>query len=162
MLWKDKIKLWKAGVYQSYPKKMYERFFFETSPCDKDFSNTYEEVFIENNKLKSIMQDYRSFNEYIIKSKNKYVTSFYNLSGDSLLIIPIPKNNKDFTTIKDFCDNASITHQIQFWRKVAVELEHLLKSNENIYVSTHGLGEYYFHLRLDKIPKYYKTKKFIL
>jgi len=64
--------------------------------------------------------------------------------------------------MKDFCDNASITQQKQFWKKVAFEIEYLLKSNENIYVSTHGLGEHYFHLRLDKRPKYYKTKEFII
>lgn len=31
-----------------------------------------------------------------------------------------------------------------------------------IYVSTHGLGEHYFYLILDKKPKYYKTKEFIV
>lgn len=59
-------------------------------------SNKYKKLFIENNKLKTIKQDYSLFNKYII------------------------------------------------------------------YVSTHGLGEHYFHLILDKKPKYYKTKEFIV
>jgi hypothetical protein len=69
--------------------------------------------------------------------------------------------------MKDFCDNASITHQKEFWKKVAFEIENILKSkpnnkgNNKIYVSTHGLGVPYFHLRLDKKPKYYQTKEFI-
>ena len=162
MLWKDKLKLWKTGEYQTYPKEITNRFFFETYVCDKKMNNKYKDIFIENNKLKIIKQNYSSFNNYIMGSNNNYVTTFNNLSGDSLLVIPIPKKNKDFTTMKDFCDNASIAQQKQFWKKVAFEIEYLLKSNENIYVSTHGLGEHYFHLRLDKRPKYYKTKEFII
>lgn len=70
--------------------------------------NKYKEKFSENNKLQYLTQDYSLFIHYIKESKNQYVTSFRNLSGDSLLIIPIPKKIKDFTTIKDFCDNAML------------------------------------------------------
>jgi len=101
-----------------------------------------------------------SFQKYIDSSTNKYVTSFSNLSGDSLLIIPIPKKNKDFTTIKDFIDNSSINHQKVFWKKVANEIKQRLKTKEKIYISTHGLGVPYFHIRLDDTPKYYKTLSF--
>ena len=121
-------------------------------------NNKYKNKFIENNNLNNIKQDYSSFLEYINKSNNKYVTSSKNLSGDTLLIIPMPRKNKDFTTMKDFCDNASITQQKIFWKRVADEIENI---NDKIYVSTHGLGVYYFHLRLDKNPKYYHTKEFI-
>jgi len=159
MLWRDKIKLWKSGNYQTYPKEIKKRFFYETYVCDKKMSNNYKDIYIETNKLETLNENYSSFKKYIINSDNKYVTSFNNLSGDTLLIIPIPKQNKDFTTMKDFCDNATITQQKHFWKKVALELETMLDDNETIYVSTHGLGEHYFHLRLDKKPKYYKTKE---
>ena len=169
MLWKDKIALWKSGVYQTYPDSIKNRFFYETFVCDKNMKNKYKEKFIENKQLENIKnEDYSSFISYINKSKsdphNKYVTSFTNLSGDSILIIPIPKNNKNYTTMKDFCDNASITQQKIFWKRVANEIEIILNRNDNdkIYVSTHGLGEHYFHLRLDKKPKYYKTTEFIV
>jgi hypothetical protein len=46
------------------------------------------------------------------------VTSFYNISKDTLLIVPIPKQNKIYTTMKDFIDNASKTQQKEFWKKV--------------------------------------------
>ena len=168
MLWKDKIALWKSGKYQTYPKSTSNRFFYETFVCDKHMTNKYKEKFIENKQLQNIKQDYSSFINYInksnIESNNQYVRSFKNLSGESLLIIPIPKKNKDYTTMKDFCDNASITQQKAFWKKAASEIEHILNDNDNdkIYVSTHGLGVPYFHLRLDKIPKYYKTNEFII
>jgi hypothetical protein len=161
MLWKDKITLWKNGEYQTYPKNIKKRFFFETYVCDKNLTNEYKNEFIENDNLEKISEDYSSFINYINESTDKYVTSFKNLSGESLLIIPIPRKNKDFTTIKDFCDNASIIQQKAFWKRVAIEIENMLKTNDKIYINTHGLGEYYFHLRLDKKPKYYKTKEFI-
>lgn len=30
------------------------------------------------------------------------------------------------------------------------------------YISTHGLGVPYFHLRIEPIPKYYVTKKYVI
>lgn len=88
----------------------------------------YEEKFIENHLLDNLIEDYLPFQKYINKSINKYVTSFYNLSKDCKLIIPIPKKNKNFTTIKDFIDNSSITHQQIFWKKVAKEIKIMLKN----------------------------------
>jgi len=74
--------------------------------------------------------------------------------------IPIPKNNKNFTTIKDFMDNSTRYHQKVFWKKVAKEIKKRLKEKEGVYVSTHGLGIPYFHIRLDDNPKYYQTNSF--
>jgi len=161
MLWKDKLNEWKSGIPLSYPKNIKDRFFYETSVITKNMDSKYKENFIINNSLPDI-QDYSSYQTYIIKSKNKYVISFPNLSGDSILIIPVPRKNKKMTTIKDFIDNASLTHQKYFWKYVGMEIEQILNTNDKIYVSTHGLGIPYFHLRLDKIPKYYQTKSFIL
>jgi hypothetical protein len=161
MKWNEKIKDWKNGIIQTYPKNLKKRFFFETYVCDKNMENNYEELFIENNSLQSLEQDTSSFKEHLEKSKNKYVTTFDNLSKDSRLIIPIPKKDKNYTTIKDFIDNASETQQKYFWKKVSTEIQKILKKYDKIYVSTHGLGVPYFHLRIDSIPKYYVTKKFI-
>jgi len=161
MLWSDKIKKWKSGEYQIYPKNIKSKFFYETFVCDKNMTNEYHEKFLINNNLEKLTQDYSSFDSYIKSSKNKYVTSFQNLGGDSILIIPIPRKSKNFTTIKDFIDNASITQQIKFWKYAGSIIETILQTNDKIYISTHGLGVPYFHLRLDKHPKYYQTKKFI-
>jgi hypothetical protein len=161
MKWKHKIDEWHKGIPLKYPPQIKSRFFYETYVLDKNMENTYNEVFIENKNLKDLDQDYSSFSIYIDKSKNKYVTLFSNLSNSSILIIPMPKKNKDFTTIKDFIDNSSHYHQKIFWKKVSNEIKKILKTEDKIYVSTHGLGVPYFHLRLDKVPKYYETKEFI-
>lgn len=161
MKWKHKIDEWHKSIPLKYPPQIKNRFFYETYVIDKNMENTYNEIFIENQNLDDLVQDYSSFSEYIDKSKNKYVTLFSNLSNSSILIIPIPKKNKDFTTIKDFIDNSSNYQQKIFWKKVSNEIKKILKTENKIYISTHGLGVPYFHLRLDKIPKYYKTKEFI-
>jgi hypothetical protein len=71
------------------------------------------------------------------------------------LIIPIPRKNKVFTTLKDFIDNASETQQIEFWKHVAFCIQEMLKIVDKVYVNTHGLGVYYLHVRIDTKPKYY-------
>jgi uncharacterized C2H2 Zn-finger protein len=160
MKWVDKISIWEKDGIQNYPSKLKKRFFYETSFCMSHLQNIYKEKFIENNELEKAAYNPSSFQKYIESSKNKYVTSFPNLSGDSLLIIPIPRKGKDFTTMKDFIDNASQYHQKIFWKKVAKEIKKRLKEKEGVYVSTHGLGIPYFHIRLDDNPKYYQTNSF--
>ncbi len=153
--WKDKLHMWKDGIPQSYPKNISKRFFYKTSICDKHLEKNYKEKYIISSQLNYLTQDFTPFIKYIKSSNNNYVTSFYNLSGDTLLVIPMPRKNKDFTTIKDFMDNATYNHQVIFWQFVTKVIEILLKYNDNIYVSTHGLGVSYFHLRLSLKPKYY-------
>jgi hypothetical protein len=161
MLWCDKLKKWSSGIVQSYPKNIKNRFFFETFVCDKEMLNKYQEVFIESQSLNNLTQNYTPFLEHINNSQEKYVIVFNNLSGDTRLLIPKPIKNKDFTTIKDFIDNASETQQVHFWKQVALEIHDMLKHHDKIYVSTHGTGIYYLHLRLDTYPKYYHTQEFI-
>lgn len=161
MLWNDKLDEWKNNKPLTYPKnEISKRFFYETSILNNNGASKYNYKFIESDKLTNLKQDYKSFQKHIDKSDNKYVTSFANLSGDSILIIPIPRTNKNFTTIKDFIDNASLTQQRKFWHYASIEIRNLLKTQKNIYVSTHGLGVSYFHLRLDKYPKYYQTSEY--
>ena len=35
----------------------------------------------------------------------------------------------------------------------------MLKKNENVWVSTHGLGVDYLHVRISNNPKYYESSK---
>ena len=155
MLWKDKIDLWLKGEILEYPINIKTRFFYQTSVCDKKLKNKYNEFFLLNNNLDYLIQDYTVFIEYIKKSKNKYATSFYNISRDALLVIPIPRKNKIFTTVKDFIDNSSIKQQKILWKLVAKNVLKLLETYDQVYVSTHGLGVSYLHVRIDLTPKYY-------
>ena len=105
-------------------------------------------------------QNYKSFSKKINQSKNKDVLSFFNLSKTSLLVVPKPRNNKKYTTLKQFMDNATMKQQKVFWKKVASSINKMLKTNDKVWVSTHGKGVPYLHIRIDTNPKYYLTKKF--
>ena len=56
------------------------------------------------------------YSEYFKNSKNRYVVTFLNLSGDIILVCPMPMNGKNYATLKDFIDNASLTQQKEFWK----------------------------------------------
>lgn len=158
--WKAKLDEWESGHPLTYPKKITKRFFYETKVCTKDLDTPYESKYIPDSRLEYLENYHSSFNTHLKSSTSKYVTKFPNLAGDSILIIPIPKKGKNFTTIKDFIDNASTTQQIEFWRYVSKSIKDVLEKNDKIYVSTHGLGVPYFHLRLDTRPKYYQTQEY--
>ena len=100
-------------------------------------------------------QDYSPFAKHIKKAKNKYVISFWNLSHDTLLIVPIPKRGKNFATLRDFIKNASITQQKALWKKVA----QLALKSKGVWISTHGHGVPYLHIRISATPKYYGQSK---
>ncbi len=159
--WKTKIKKWRRGIVQKYPQNIKKRFFYETSICDKYMTTICNEYFIESDELNNIqVEDFSPFIDHIKSSLNRHVTSFYNVSKDTLLIIPMPQYNKNFISIKDFIDTASLEQQIEFWKCVSYEVERFLLTNNQVFVSTHGLGVNYFHLRLCNKPKYYHTKFF--
>jgi len=165
MRWFQKIEEWKDGDYQTYPNKVVKPFFYETFRCDKDMQNPYKEKYIQTDEL-FFKQDYTAFKEHIGKQQrkrdgNKHTCVFFNLNKDALMLIPMPRQNKDFSTIKTFMDSASELQQTHFWCEVAYSIEDMLKTHDYLYVSTHGLGVPYFHLRLDFAPKYYRTKAFI-
>ena len=159
--WNDVLQEWSEGHYFKYPNKIKIAFLYETTPI-KNGKEIYKEKLIEHNYLDKMKEDYSSFDEHIKKSKNKYVISFNNLSNDTILIIPTPKKNKKFTTIKDFIDNANETQQKYFWKYVSKTVKNLIKDGDTKYwVSTHGLGVPYFHLRISLKPKYYVTNSFM-
>ena len=159
MYWKTVLKNWKNGKVFTYPKKLKHPFMWRTSIIlyNKN-NNIYKEEFIENKRL-DVKQNYTAYKDYIKKSKNKYVTSFMNLSGDTLLIIPMPRKNKNFATIKHFTDNASLLHQKKFWMYVEQKIKKELKKYKKLYVSTHGLGVSYLHVRLSHKPIHYYHSK---
>lgn len=167
MRWSQVISLWESGQSLKYPEFIKKRFFYETTCCDSQLSNDYLSKFIESTELNQIHeQDYSPFETYIsearasVKKGGVFATSFLNKSGNSILVIPLPVIGKNYATIKDFIDNAPETQQSEFWKLVAREIKQVVKSHGKIWISTHGIGVSYFHLRIDLEPKYYMTKEF--
>ena len=160
MKWIDILKEWNKGNIPKYDNKIKKSFFWETSPINNKMNNEFDEKFIESDILNKMKQNYLSFEDKIKKTNNKNVLSFYNLSKTSKLVIPYPKKGKKFTTLKQFMDNASLKQQKLFWKKVVSSIKSMLKKYDKVWISTHGTGVPYLHVRIDTYPKYYLTKKF--
>lgn len=158
MSWNTVLNNWLNGNYYKYPKKIKNKFMWNTSVIKNNGNSKFIEKFRVNDKL-PIQQNFNSFKSHIKKSKNKYVTSFYNLNKDTILVVPVHRRYKNYATIKDFCDNASITQQKYFWKEVAKLIKNIIKKEKYIWVSTHGLGVPYMHIRISNKPKYYFDKK---
>ena len=154
MTWQVVLNNWKRGKYLTYPKAINNTFIWRTSVITTDKTNKYRDEFIIDDRLPK-QQDYSSFVQHIENENNKYTCVFKNISGDTTLIVPMPKKGKNFATLKHFIDNASLTHKKLFWKKVSQTITLLLKTNPKLYVSTHGHGVPYLHVRICSTPKYY-------
>ncbi len=145
-----------------YPANINSRFFYETSVCGPDPSTSiFKENFIPAKELDDIStQDYTPFLEQIQDGAdiNQIARSFYNKSGDTLLIIPYPHPTIQYPTIKEFIDLAPQEVKSEFWKFAADQIRQFIATHGKVYVSTHGLGVSYFHLRLCTFPKYYHSQ----
>lgn len=161
MNWNNVLDDWGKGRYYKYPDKIKNKFIWNTSVIKNNGNSKFIEKFLIHPKLPT-EQNYNSFKSYIEQSKNKYVVSFYNLNKDTLLVIPIPRKNKNYSTIKDFCDNASVTQKKYFWKTVSKLIKNYIKKHKYVWVSAHGLGVPYMHIRISNKPKYYFSKTLMI
>ena len=164
MLWTEVLTNWENGIPFTYPNhlKNGQKFHWNTTPLTKEMDTVYLEKFKENSAL-PMRQDKCVFWEKISDAEKKgikYATSFPNLSGDTILVIPMPRKGKSYATLKDFVNNAPKKQQQELWALVAKEAKKQVKKYGKVWISTHGLGVAYLHVRICKRPKYYFIKAF--
>jgi hypothetical protein len=152
-MWSDILSEWENGIPMKYPTHL-NRFQWNTSVLKNNGNIPFNQYFKEDINLAKT-QNYTPFQEYINNSQNKYVTAFPNLNKDSMLVIPMPRRGKNYATLKDFIDNATKIQQREFWKKVAEVAKKFMKQNGEAWISVHGLGVDYTHVRIDSKPKYY-------
>lgn len=157
MQWIDILNGWEDGEVVRYPKQVKGRFQWNTSVLTQDGHCEFKQHFKTFYDLPS-KQDYSKFETYIKQSKNRFATSFMNTSNNTLLIIPMPVRGKNYVTLKDFIDNAPLKQQQEFWNYVAKSIKICLKNNDKLYVSVHGYGVPYCHVRISTFPKYFFIK----
>lgn len=160
-LWKDILDDWEHGIYKDYPKSKTNPFMWRTSKVSPYMSNTFKEEYINCDML-DVESDYSAYDNQLNKKRNefsKYAIHFWNLSGNTLLVIPTPRKRKNFSSIKQFTDNASKLHKREFWKYASKVIKLELKKGYGLYINTHGKGVPYFHLRISRSPKYYSDSK---
>ena len=161
MNWNRVLNFWSDNNYINYPANIKKPFLWRTSVLDKNESKPFFQEFTPCDSFPN-KQDYQSFKTHIDKSKNKYVVSFPNLSGDTMLVVPMPRKNKDYTHLKNFIDQASLPQQKELWKEVTNVAREMLKKYSNVWISTHGTGVPYLHVRISINPKYYGDSKMLL
>jgi hypothetical protein len=159
MKWNKVLDKWKYGT-PLLSKNINKPFIWRSSAINKDENTNYKDEFIINTYLTSNTQDYSPFTNQFNKYPHaKHTISFMNLSNDSLLIVPIPRKNKNYSNLYYFMINASNTQQKHLWNRVASEARKLLKKNKYIWIYTHGFGVNYLHVRISTKPIYYHNSK---
>ena len=156
MLWSKVLSDWENGITFKYPQDLIDKFQWNTSVLKNDGKTEYKQSFRKMDIFNLPLEQNKSdFQEHINKSKDKYVTAFPNLSKDTMLVIPMPIDGKNYATLKDFIDNAGKIQQKKFWKKVAEVANIFMNEKGKVWISVHGLGVYYTHVRISSSPKYY-------
>lgn len=154
VLWCDVLHNWENGITLIYPKRVKGKFMWNTSVLKNHGNVPYKQRFKTNYHLPQ-EQNYKDFQKYIKTSQNKHVTSFPNLTKDTILVVPMPVRGKNYATLRDFIDNATKIQQQEFWKEVAKIAKRRMNEKGKVWISVHGLGVPYTHVRISNRPKYY-------
>ena len=129
-------------------------YFFECIPFDENWEKTvFEFVLIYSPFFENLIAEQNAFAAYF--TKNKKAVSFPNLGKNAWLVAPVPEMGfENYSHLAKFVKNAPGEQISAFWRLVGEECKKRI-SKPSIWLSTHGLGVYWLHTRIDTFPKYY-------
>jgi hypothetical protein len=152
----------------------YENCYLEFPPLHKpdgtpekfaEFTITESRQFLSADWL--IFRDQlKSLAEISSKRKKYAVCYFPNLSGETLLVCPVPtldkKLDKYSDHLMDFLNNGDKGQVHELIKMFALKSIELLSKDDmkKVYISTHGHGVPWLHIRLSPIPKYYAHKSY--
>lgn len=122
--------------------------------CAPRFSNDDEVRFVvlPSSAVAGLRPDPSAFRAYFSADP---VTAFWSLGRDSRLVAPAPFGA--YPHLQAFLARAS-THAVnQLWACVGREIQ---AWDGPLYLSTHGLGVPWLHVRLDPRPKYYAHRPY--
>lgn len=149
------------SFYNTLLKEIPFRAYFWEHPAVKKntLSFAYEFTIVGSVGLANAMEDLKPFEKYF---NDAPVVSFSNLKGDARLVVPCPFNAEtDYTHLGVFVRTASAAQSDVFWQLVGEEVNRTI-GDVPFWLSTSGLGVSWLHVRLDRVPKYYKTQRYKL
>ena len=155
MKWNKAIQSWNDGEYPKFNKDY--PFIWRTNSYNDE--SIYKEEIIKAVDLPST-GDYSLFEMYF--KDEKYAVDFQNITRDTVLIVPVSKQNKCFANIQKFDKQASASQKKAFWKKVAVVAEREKIKHGAVWISTHGYGVPWLHVRVSSTPKYYGDSKLLI
>jgi hypothetical protein len=170
--------------HEKYISEMTMEEFFNALTCDQDMRNIIIKIFKQSQFTSAYWQfpiycqqtkntqiqfdlyyttpfrpaDPSDFAGQFIGKNMGDIIMFKNKSGDTDLISIVPTNDNEydiyFSDIMNFMKNSHPSFQHALLKKIGVEM---LKKTSPCYLSTHGKGVDWIHIRLCNKPKYYVT-----
>lgn len=133
-------------------------YLWETPPISNTLvSQPFECVFIERSVFEKLKPNTRAYRNYFTTEP---VVDFPNLGKNATLIVPCPiAADTAYTHLGRFSGQAPTDQQLALWKRVGV-LGLAQLSDKKLWISTHGLGVFWLHIRLDTYPKYYHYKNY--
>ena len=137
----------------------YEAFFWEHPPlCKANFDLQAEFVLLESPTLAGLRPDPGPFRSHFETDGD--IVAFHSLGGDALLIAPKPLEPLAACAHLAAFTRAASKMQVQtLWQRTARAILDRL-SDQNLWLSTSGLGVAWLHIRLDSYPKYYQHRPY--
>jgi hypothetical protein len=138
----------------------FESYYLEFNPTSwNSLANTIFEFVIIKTTSFTNKTDIITFGESNINTNSNNIYTFYNLSKSSILISPHYNHNYNiniYNNIGTFMRSSNLEQQFLLLAIVFTQYLVQLKKNQNklLWLSTHGKGIGWLHVRIDNSPKY--------
>ena len=152
--------IFRNEIIQIFKKSKFENVYWEFPPYYKTTTQSKAQfVFMSTSSFGKA--DSENFKEHLSNRETGEIVVFNNLSGDTKLISIASKNNNDmFCHIMQFMKNAPSEYKHNLLIKIGCEMLKYSNSTSPIYLSTHGHGVSWLHIRICNRPKYYTYKEY--
>jgi hypothetical protein len=127
------------------PKSVWTYFISDKITDVKNIKYNIRHKIIKSNKPIDLI----TYKNYIDNNNKSKFTTFLSLNKKTILIIPI----KPFINITDYVLNSLNNDWTSLWKYVKIIAQHVIDKYGYVYISTHGHGVNYLHIRLElKLP----------
>ncbi len=142
-------------------KADFAAYFWEHPPFTRaELSLDYEFVLVNSSQLPRIKANPKPFQGFF--NKKSLIVDFPNLRGDAHLVVPVAlHSDTDYSHLASFLCSAEKKQIDQFWKKVGHTFKQKINHNP-LWLSTHGLGVAWLHVRIDQRPKYYHHSNYMV
>lgn len=139
----------------------YDAFFWEHPPLSNaNIDLDAEFVLLDSPALARFAPDPDPFRSHFRNDDD--IVSFRSLGGDAVLIAPRPSEPLAACAhLAAFVRDASRAHVQSLWHETGKAVRAIL-SDQNLWLSTSGLGVAWLHVRLDSYPKYYQHRPYTI
>lgn len=146
----------RRALTQSLAQSEDGAFFWECNPRPAEGDAPMSFVLVDAPALAKLTPSSAAFATHL-EAADGPVTTFPNLGGDALLVVPAPEGRTDaYTHLADFVRRAPPAQVDALWVAVGGALEQWRRRERGrVWLSTSGLGVPWVHVRLDSRPKYY-------